>query len=150
MININTLIEHNNKIYNELLEKNMGTLLENKNKSYFTININDNYYSIQSFKYGNKIMIDLIGREDDFENYKVLVLGSFESIDFLIKYLVLRNELDNDLDNELDNDLNNDLDDDLDNDIITNDGIFNNIIEDNFNNSSLPISNYKSSDSLID
>jgi hypothetical protein len=158
---INALIEHNNKIYNELLEKNIGTLLENKDKSYFIININNDCYSIQSFKYGNKIIIDLIGKEDDCKNYKVLLLGSFESIDSLIKYFQLKYDLDNDLDNDLENDLDNDLDidldndldidldNDLDNDIITNDSIFNNIIEDNCNNSVLPISNYKSSDSLI-
>ena len=128
MIHIKTLIEHNNKIYNVLLSKNIGTLFENKDKSYFTININEDYYSIQSFKYGNKIMIDLIGK-DDSENYKVLVLDSFESVDSLIKYFDIRY--------------------DLENDIIMNDSIFNIIMEDNYKNGFSPILNYKSSDSLI-
>lgn len=61
--------DHNLKIFNELYNlidfDHEANLQKDEDKSYFTLFINNEYYSLGSYYYNNDIRIDLIGKDDD-------------------------------------------------------------------------------------
>ena len=65
----NSLLENNLQIYNELLEltchDNNIKFEKDISKNYFSIFINNKYYSILSDYYDNNIKLDIIGEDEE-------------------------------------------------------------------------------------